>query len=620
MEFGEPAGKGFDFGKLSENFRLAREQGTPRLNLALLKQFWELTVPFWKRPGSWPAYVILALYTASSFSSSLFSALTAKYAGDQLNALSKHEASTFYKVILVSLVIQVASGVFSLVFELPYSILQARWNQWLTKRFIAEYLHDASYYVLNRDKTVDNPDERIAADIERFLALPSIAFFGLVRTVSNLVVFGYVLWHFAWYLVPLCAVYYVVYSLFQLFLNKPIMILSFTQRRLQGDFRFALVNVRTNSESIAFLKGEPVEQRELNHRQDLVIDNTIKTVWWNSALNFFFTVTNGLEILLPNLLIAPLVLRGTLSLGSFPQAQNAWSMLGSAFGFVGQQSFMFAFLGAMVARLHGLREACVGKERERANAESRIRVTAADHLAVEHYTLETPKGERVLVSDLTFDLGPRARLLVTGLNGVGKSSLLRGLAGLWTRGLGELRLPPREKLMFLPQRPYMSLGSLREQVTYPDTEERFGDDVVRDAMRRVNLGDLEERVGGLDVVLDWSHVLSPGEQQRLAFARVLLRKPELMILDEATSALDIAGERLLYELLEEMGCSYLSVAHRVTLYQYHDTMLELTGGGSWEIKPIEHELNPGKTDGKAVMAPADLPGIMNLKPAEGMAD
>jgi len=595
---GPGGGKGIDFARITENFRLVRERGTPRLNLALLRQFWELTTPFWTRPGALPGYIILVVYTASTFGSSLFSAAIAKFAGEQLNSLSKHDAATFYKVILMSLGVQLASGAVEIVFELPWNILQQRWNQWLTRRFIAEYLTDGSYYILNRDKIVDNPDERIAADIEQYLRLPSLAFFGVVRAVSNSFVFGYVLWHFAWYLVPACAAYYVIYSLFMLFLSKPLTILGYAQRRFQGDFRFALVNVRTNSESIAFLKGEGVEKRELFNRQDLVIDNAIKTAWWNAALRFFLAVSEGLQILIPNFLIAPMVLRGTLALGAFPQAQNAWLELGSAFGFVGFESFVFAYLGAMVARLYGLREACVGRERERVDAESRIQISRSDRLAVKDFTLETPKGERVLISDLTFNLGAQGRLLVTGINGVGKSSLLRGLAGLWTRGSGKLELPPREQMMFLPQRPYMSLGSLREQVTYPDTEECFSDEAVREAIRRVNLGDLEERMGGLDVVLDWRNVLSPGEQQRLAFARALLRKPELMILDEATSGLDIPGERLLYELLQELGCAYISVAHRITLYEYHDTMLEVTGGGEWHLKPIEQEATAGKAKSK----------------------
>ena len=616
---GPGGGKGIDFARIMENFRLAREQGTPRLNFDLLRQFWHLTTPFWTRRGAWPGYIILALYTASSFTGSLFSAATAKYAGSQLDALSKHDASTFYKVILVSLAVQIASSLISTIFNLPYQLLMRRWKLWLTKSFIAVYLQNGSHYVLNRERIIDNPDERIAADIEQFLMLPLILLFGVVGAASNLVVFGYILWHFAWYLVPACAVYYIATSLVQLVFSKPIMILGYTQRRLEGDFRFALVNVRVNSESIAFLKGEQVEQRELDHRQDLVIDNAIKTVWWNSALSLFFTFTYGLELLIPGFLIAPMVLRGSLSIGAFPQAQNAWSQLGSAFGFVGQQSFVFAFVGAMVARLHGLREACMGKDREKIESCSQIRIVPADHVAARDFTLETPKGERVLVEDLSFEAGPHCRMIVTGINGIGKSSLLRGFAGLWTRGAGTLHLPPREKMMFLPQRPYMSLGSLREQVTYPMPQEHYTDEEVRCVMQKVQLGDLEARVGGLDVVLDWKNVLSPGEQQRLAFARALLRKPELMILDEATASLDVSGERLLYNLLKELGCSYISVAHRVTLYEHHDTMLELLGDGKWRIKPIELP-DAKKSDGETEQGKAEALRWMKLSAGEGMAD
>jgi putative ATP-binding cassette transporter len=157
---------------------------------------------------------------------------------------------------------------------------------------------------------------------------------------------------------------------------------------------------------------------------------------------------------------------------------------------------------------------------------------------------------------------------------------------LWTRGSGDLYLPPRDKIMFLPRRPYMSLGTFREQVTYPDNQEVFNDDAVRKALESVNLGHLEERVGGMDAKNDWTHVLSPGEQQRIAFARALLRRSDLVILDEATSGIDVEGEKLLYTLLQQMGSTYLSVAHRVTLVPYHHRQLALTGDGRWDLTTI----------------------------------
>jgi len=569
------------------NFRIKKDPNAPKLNLKLLKQAWELTYPFWIRKGAWRAYIALGLYAVTVFGFSLGSAFTAKLAGEQLNALATRNGATYYRSILLMLLVTVGIGLANQLFGLPYNIMMARWRQWLTERFVKDYLTEASYYVLNRDRVVDNPDERIAIDIEQFVYYPTNFVFSIVRCISNLVIFGAVLWHFGWFLVPACAGYYIVYSGVSILFALPQMKLAYEQRRLDGDFRFGLVNVRTNSESIAFLRGEPVEQKELFQRNSSLIDNAVRTVWWNAVLVAWLYIAMGLDQALPSLLIAPMVLRGTLSLAAFPQAQNAWSNVGESFGVFGEQARMLAYTSALIARLHALREHCVGKARkEMAAAGPVIQVEPAAHLSVERLTLETPRGERTLVADLTFDVGPAGRLIVVGHNGVGKSSLLRGFAGLWTRGTGRIALPPREQMIFLPQRPYMSLGTLREQVTYPGSNGVFGDEQVRSALAAVNLPYLEKRFGGFEAKLDWTHVLSPGEQQRVAFARTLLRKPRLVILDEATSGLDTDGERLLYQLLQEMDCSYISVAHRVTLFPFHDTVLELTGEGNWVIRPV----------------------------------
>jgi putative ATP-binding cassette transporter len=580
------------------NFRIKNDPNAPKLTIKLLRQAWDLTNPFWLRREAWKAYVALGLYTVTIFGFSVLSAWTAKLSGEQLAALAARNGARYYHYFFLSLFVGTGLSYVRQLFALPWDLMELRWRQWLTRRFINDYLTDSSYYALNRDRVVDNPDERIAIDIQQFIYYPSNILFGFIRSVSDLAVFVYVLWHFAWYLVPASAAYYIFQSIASLMFAKPQMKLGYEQRRLDGDFRFGLVNVRTNAESIAFLRGEPVEQKELFRRNDLLVENSVKTVWWGLLLNTWFDFSSVLGSALPTLLIVPLVLKGTLTLAAFPQAQVAWGRVGFAFGFFGQQASSLAYTAALIVRLHALREHCVGKARHEMDHEgTQIQVSASDRLATEHLNLETPRGERVLVSDLSFDLGPTGRLLVVGPNGVGKSSLLRGFAGLWTRGSGELHIPSRDNMMFLPQRPYMSLGPLREQVTYPESNSRFGDDQVRAVLAAVKVEYLEERFGGFNAKLDWTHVLSPGEQQRIAFARVLLRKPKLVILDEATSGIDVQGECLLYQLLRDIDAAYVSVGHRVTLYPFHDTLLDLTGEGKWLLRPVQAD------DGAAGNAP-----------------
>jgi putative ATP-binding cassette transporter len=574
-------------GRIADNFRLERDPNIPRLNLKLLRQLWDLTIPYWTRSDAWVSYVIVIVYAAYTFGSTVLYATAARLTGDQLDSLARKDSGSFYRLIILALVLQLGLAFLFVASNLPFRILVQRWRQWMTQRFIREYMRDYNYYKLNRDQVVDNPDERIAVDIAQFVNYPMELAFGIIRCASNVSVFGFVLWRFAWYLVPLCGVYYFVYTLITLAFSRPILNLGYVQRRLDGDLRFSLVNVRVNAEQIGFLHGEDVEVRELSNRLHRLIDNFVKNAWWSGVLEGWMSFSGALAEMLPGLLIAPLVLHGSLTISAFSQAQVAWQQLGLGFGFIGNQAIDFAYAGALIARLHAMREHLAGKP-HRDLTQLDIRIVESQSLATDHLTLATPNGERVLISELSLELHSGQHLLVTGPNGVGKSSLLRGLAGLWTRGSGELRLPPRERMMFLPQRPYMSLGTLREQLTYPQPEESIPENAIREVLGKVQLGHLEERFGGFGSKLDWTHVLSPGEQQRLAFGRVLLRRPDLVILDEATSAIDVEGEQSLYGLLQQMGSTYLSVAHRVSLYPFHDRMLELKGGGAWEIKPIEH--------------------------------
>lgn len=507
-------------------------------------------------------------------------------------ALQELDQPSFWKYIGIFSVIALVNLV---VFLLATYIARAQvihWWEWLNDRILGDWLGHQEYH---RSRflaaPVDNPDQRIQEDIATFTDTSQTLALGAISAVVSLVSFTLILWELSAPLpilgitvprgmVVLAYLYVLVATFVAVKLGFPLVRLDFLNQRLNAFYRYALVRVRENSENIAFYAGEPVERRGLELRFQSVIGNNWAILYRNLKFGGFNSLVTQVSVIFPFIVQAPRFFASQITLGALTQSATAFGQVHGSLSFFRTSYATFASYRAQMDRLTGLLDT---------DAESRalpgaVMAEQPSGLSIRDLDVRRPDGSPFL-TDLDLELPGGTSLLVKGPSGSGKTTLLRSLAGLWPYVSGTVTRPEGSEVMFCSQQPYLPLGTLRNALAYPADAATVDDLAAQEALRAVQLGHLVER---LDAELDWARTLSPGEQQRLAFGRILLSRPATVFLDEATAAMDEGMEQAMYDLVRARlpETTIVSVGHRSTLEGLHSEELVLLGEGRWETKSL----------------------------------
>nr|WP_290224954.1 ABC transporter ATP-binding protein/permease [Trichocoleus desertorum] len=565
-----------------------------RLNFKVLQQFWAIAKSYWFGDEKWRARGLLLGVVLFLLAYTGLSVVLNNKRGVLISALSAQDEPRFWQTVTIFIAVLVIYAPLLAGYRYLRDRLSLQWRRWLTNRFLENYFSDRAYYHLNTSNTdIDNPDQRIAEDVRSFTQESLTFLLVLVESVLSVIAFSGVLWGISRPLVLFLVLYALVGTVVTtVVFGKPLVRLNFEQLKKEADFRFSLVRIRENAEAIAFYRGEEQESQQIQHRFLEVFDNVKRLLIWELNLNVLTNAYEFIPFVLPALVVAPAIFAGEMEVGKVSEAQGAFVRVFFSLNVVVARFQALTTFGAGINRLYTFAEFLEQAETSQtadtaalgASPQPTIQTIAADRLAVEHLTLETPNHQRTLIEDLSVDLSTGQGLLVMGPSGCGKSSLLRAIAGLWNAGHGSILRPEAGQILFLPQRPYMVMGTLRDQLLYPNTHIEVDDQHLKQVLQQVNLADLDERFGGFEAQRDWAEVLSLGEQQRLTFARLLVNQPKYAILDEATSALDLDNEERLYQALQAMGTTFLSVGHRPNLANYHQQVLQLSQDKTWQIR------------------------------------
>jgi putative ATP-binding cassette transporter len=569
----------------------------------LFRDAWTIARPYWFSEDRWRGLALLVAVVGLNLGIVFINVLLNKWNNAFYNALQDKDYAVFVTQ-LGKFTYLAAAYIVVAVYQLYLNqMLQIRWRRWLTDHYLATWLAGKSYYRMQlHEAETDNPDQRIAEDLRLFVSITVGLSLGILRAVVTLVSFVAILWTLSgpltlpWldvtvpgYMVWAALLYAIVGTWLTDRIGRPLVMLNYDQQRYEADFRYSLVRFRENTEGVALYHGEADELRGFRERFGNVVRN-----WWGimrqqKRLTSFTAGYGQAAIIFPFVVAAPRYFRGEFALGGLMQTASAFGQVQDSLSYIVSTYTDIAEWRAVVARLGGFNRALDQARTEAAVQGIRVEPGATTGLEVDHLDLALPGG-KPLLDDVSFSLRRGDTALISGPSGAGKSTLFRAIAGIWPFGRGRVALPEGERVLFLPQKPYLPLGTIREVVSYPAPPEGVSDATLVEALDAVGLPALKDQ---LDESANWALRLSPGEQQRIAFARALVQKPEWLFLDEATSAIDEDQEQRLYALLRERlpGTTLVSVGHRSTLRPFHARRLTVTpsdtGNGAGPARLVE---------------------------------
>jgi len=563
-------------------------------NRRLVGGFWKLAKPYWVSEERWVALGLLALVVGLNLGWVYLMVWLNTWYQQFYDALQKLDLKAFWSLMEqfgVLAFIAIITGVYMNFFQLT---LQNKWRLWMTRRFLGQWMSEKSHYLWQlTEKTTDNPDQRIAEDIREFVNQSMDLSMGLLSQAVTLVSFIAILWklsgtlniplgsgHFLavpGYMAWVCLIFAAAATWITHIIGRPLIPLNYRQQLVEANFRFSLVRLRENGESVALSEGEPVEEQSLKGHFSWVYSNMRMLIRRQMQLGFFTWGYGQVSSIFPYLVAAPRFFSKQIALGGLMQVGNAFEKVRAALSWVVDNYSVLAYWRSVVQRLEGFEKEVERTKEMHSEALAVIqRSPDQDAIRLEHVSLSVPGNPLPLTNPLDMEFDRNKSVLISGVSGCGKSTLLRAIYGIWPFTHGKIIVPENADIMVMPQKPYLPIGTLKAAFTYPGPEAG----VTEEEMDRVlSICRLEHLKKHMQEIENWGLMLSVGEQQRVAWARVFLKKPQWIFLDEATSALDEDAQERLYKALKEQlpNTTMISVAHTQDPKEHHQLV--------WNIAP-----------------------------------